>query len=93
MVKIGHYDIELVPSTSWGKSLYKLSRTKGVGFGRRWLKIRERELSRTGNKCEICGFSGKGLSCHEKWQYDEINLIQKLVRYEIVCQNCNWFYI
>jgi len=89
VVQIGSFDIELVPSTSWGKSLSKLSRTSGVGFGRRWLKIRERELARAGNQCEICGFVGKGLNCHEKWQYDETNLIQKLIGYEIVCPNCN----
>jgi hypothetical protein len=41
-----------------------------------WNKIRERELRRADYKCEICGYSGKGLHCHEIW---------KLVGYKILC--------
>jgi hypothetical protein len=87
MVRAGRFDIELVPSTSWGKSLYQLA----WKTGRRstWKLIRERELQRAGSKCEICGFSGKGLTCHEKWKYDELKYVQKLTGYEIACRKCS----
>ena len=91
MVKVGPYNIDLVPRSSWGKSLSQLARTTGSGFRSTWDKIRERELERCGYKCEICGVSGeKGdLLCHEKWCYDESDYTQRLTGYEVVCKNCN----
>ena len=91
MVKVGPYNIDLVPQKSWGKSLYQLARTKSSGFRSIWDRIRERELERCGYKCEICGTSGeKGeLLCHEKWCYDESDYTQRLTGYEVVCKNCN----
>ena len=87
MVKAGPFNIELVPATSWGKSLYKLTHTR---ISRRyWDDIRARELRRAGSKCEICGDSSTGLTCHEKWEYDETRHIQKLVGYEITCRDCS----
>ena len=91
MVKVGPYNIDLVPKKSWGKSLSQLARTKGSGFGSIWNRIRERELERCGYKCEICGASReKGqLLCHEKWCYDESDYTQRLAGYEVVCKDCN----
>jgi hypothetical protein len=91
MVKVGPYDIDLIPLNSWGKNLSELARKKRSGFRRIWGKIRERELERCGYRCEICGASGeKGeLLCHEKWYYDESGYIQRLIGYEVVCKDCN----
>lgn len=91
MARVGPYNIDLVPRTSWGKSLSQLARTKGSGFKRVWDRIRERELERCGFKCEICGASGeKGeLLCHEKWRYDDSDCTQRLTGYEVVCKDCN----
>ena len=91
MVKVGPYNIDLVPKKSWGKSLSQLARTKGSGFGSIWNTIRKRELERCGYKCEICGVSGERgeLLCHEKWCYDESDFTQRLTGYEVVCKNCN----
>jgi len=91
MVKVGPYNIDLVPLKSWGKSLSRLARTRGSGFRSIWDRIRERELERCGYKCEICGTSGeKGeLLCHEKWCYDESDYTQRLTGFEVVCKDCN----
>jgi len=91
MVRVGCYNIDLVPRKSWGKSLSQLARAKGSGFGSTWDRIRERELERCGYRCEICGASGeKGeLLCHEKWCYDKSDYIQRLTGYEVVCKDCN----
>ncbi len=83
MVKIGPFDATLVPKSSWYKSLANLLDRKI------WNKIRERELKRAGYKCEICGYSGRGLHCHEIWEYDDEKKIQKLVGYKILCERCH----
>jgi len=53
----------------------------------RWEQIRRREISRANFRCEICGADGL-LECSERWQYDDVNHIQKLMGYEVVCPNC-----
>jgi hypothetical protein len=91
MVRVGCFNIDLVPLKSWGKSLSRLARTKGSGFGSAWNRIRERELERCGYRCEICGASKKRgeLFCHEKWFYDESDYTQRLTGYEVVCGDCS----
>ena len=83
MVKIGVFDATLVPRSSWYKSLANLLDKET------WKMIRKRELRRAGYKCEICGYSGKGLHCHEIWEYDDKRKIQKLVGYRILCERCH----
>ena len=83
MVKIGPFDATLVPKSSWYKSLANLLDRET------WNRIRERELRRAGYKCEICGYSGKGLHCHEMWEYDDKKKVQKLVGYKILCERCH----
>ena len=89
MVRVGSYSVELIPSTTWGRSLYHLSRKKGSGFRGIWDKIRQRELARAGNKCEICGVSSIPLICNEKWSFQKETLTQKLVGYEMACRDCD----
>ena len=83
MVKIGPFDATLVPSSSWFKSL------ANVLDKETWKRIRRRELRRAGYKCEICGYRGKGLHCHEIWEYDDEKKIQRLVGYKILCERCH----
>ena len=83
MVKIGPFDATLVPSSSWFKSL------ANVLDKETWKRIRRRELKRAGYKCEICGYRGKGLHCHETWEYDDEKKIQRLVGYKILCERCH----
>jgi len=44
-------------------------------------------MDRANYRCEICGADGV-LECYERWFYDDINHVQKLVGYEIVCPSC-----
>lgn len=39
-------------------------------------------------KCEICG-SPERLNCHEHWEFDEANAVQRLVRLGTVCNMCH----
>ena len=83
-IKGKEYDISLIPSTSWYKSLANLL-PKDV-----WRRIRNRELKRVGFKCELCGKKQSyGLNCHEVWEFDDIRKIQKLVGYRILCRPCH----
>ena len=89
MVTVGLYNIQLIPATTWGKSLAKLARQKGSGFRSIWDKIRERELNRAGQKCEICRAAASGLICHEKWMFDDAQHVQRLAGYEVTCRECS----
>jgi len=44
-----------------------------------------------GYKCEICGGTGPKwpVECHEVWEYDDVNNIQKLVRTIALCPDCH----
>ncbi len=88
MVRVGPYDIVLVPTTSWGKSLAHLGRID-LGFRGRWEQIRKREIKRAKGVCEYCGAKGKALFCHEQWTYTTPTKTQKLSGYKISCRNCN----
>ena len=83
MVKIGPFDATLIPRSSWSKSL------ANVLDKETWRKIRQRELKRAGYKCEICGYSGRGLHCHEIWEYDDEKKVQRLIGYKILCERCH----
>lgn len=75
--------IELVPRTSFGKSLRKdLGQYK-------WGKIRKKVYERHGNKCAVCGSSEGRLICHEEWEFQLEKRIQKLVGFKAVCTLCN----
>ncbi|WP_159079281.1 hypothetical protein [Plantactinospora sp. BC1] len=78
--------IELVPRPLWGKTLAKtLPRSK-------WRALRAWALGRAHNACEVCGFrpvDGKGLICHEVWEYDDDQMIQTLAGLEIHCTECD----
>ena len=74
--------IELVPRTTWQlNARSELSQ-------RTWDKIRKREYTRTNNKCEICGVSGR-VECHEKWTFNHNTKIQKLVGLFVLCNECH----
>jgi len=75
--------MDLVPQTSWGKSLYDLL-PKTL-----WSKIREKEINKAGEKCSICAASASKLFCHEIWDYDDNNHVQRLIGFRIVCAMCN----
>jgi hypothetical protein len=74
--------IELVPRTSWYKNLRKYVSKKD------WDKIRNRTYAEYGYRCGICGAEGR-LNCHEIWEYDDKNHIQKLKGFIALCNMCH----
>lgn len=77
--------IELVPKTSWYDNV-RSHVSKEV-----WDKLRNEVYFQASYKCEICG--GKGpkwpVECHEVWEYDDVNHVQKLVKFIALCPNCH----
>lgn len=80
-------NIQLVPSPLWGKSLARLA-SKSPKWNEIWRKIRQFELQRTGNRCEVCGSELAGV-CHEEWEYDDTKHIQRLIGFRVLCSLCN----
>ena len=60
-----------------------------------WDKIRFISYEKAGNKCEICKDSGKNqgykhnVECHEIWEYDDENLVQRLIGLISLCPMCH----
>jgi len=81
--------IELIPSTCFRSNVRTMVSTKD------WDKIRHISYESANNKCEICGDTGKNqgykhnVECHEIWDYDDDNHIQKLVGLISLCVNCH----
>lgn len=81
--------IELVPKTCW------YSNVRSNVTNSEWDIIRKKSYNIANNKCEICFDIGKNqgvnhnVECHEIWQYDDINHIQKLIGLISLCPNCH----
>lgn len=75
--------IELVPSTSWYSNLRNNIKRKD------WDIIRKEIYAKYDYKCGICGVSNVTLNCHEIWEYDDKNHIQKLGGFIALCNNCH----
>ena len=77
--------VELVPSTSWGSNL------RSVLPPAEWARLSRQVRTEAGMRCEICGGRGKHhpVECHEVWEYDDENLIQRLVRLIALCPDCH----
>lgn len=78
---------ELVPKPLWRHSAYHL-----LGRGSDWKRIRLDALKSCGCTCEICGLesaSGRGLNCHEVWDYDDDTRTATLVKLRIQCSACD----
>ncbi|EQD31721.1 hypothetical protein B2A_13732, partial [mine drainage metagenome] len=57
--------VDLVPQTAWFTNV-----RSAVSRGD-WDRLRKHVYVRAGNKCEVCGASGR-LEAHERWEYDEM---------------------
>lgn len=73
---------ELVPSSCWYSNL----RNKVERFI--WDDIRKKAYKEAGYRCAVCSASGK-LNCHEVWQYDDAEHIQKLLGFIALCDLCH----
>jgi 5-methylcytosine-specific restriction endonuclease McrA len=74
---------ELVPSTVWYSSLYRLL-PRDV-----WNNIRESIIAKNSRKCQICGETEGTMNLHEIWNYDDANHIQKLDGFILLCVMCH----
>ncbi len=85
MTKILPLTIELVPSSSW------YSNVRSNVSQNEWNNIKKYTFTKANNKCEICGNIGKKhpVECHEVWEYDDKNNIQKLNGCIALCPNCH----
>lgn len=81
--------VELIPSTC------HFSNVRTTVTSSEWDKIRFISYEAAGNKCEICKDTGKNqgykhnVECHEIWNYDDENHIQKLVGLISLCPTCH----
>jgi len=82
MVKKLKLTIELVPKTSWCNNVRKIVSKSS------WNEIRQKANAKCDNKCSSCGSEGR-LNCHEIWQYDDQNYIQRLIGFTALCNLCH----
>jgi hypothetical protein len=75
--------MELVPSTVWYSSLFRLLPSDV------WNSIRSSIIARNGRKCQICGETEGTMNLHEIWEYDDQKHIQKLVGFILLCKMCH----
>ncbi len=81
--------VELIPSTC------HFSNVRTTVKAKEWDKIRFLSYEAAGHKCEICKDTGTNqgynhdLECHEIWEYDDINHIQKLIGLISLCPTCH----
>lgn len=76
-------EIELVPDSCWYGNL------RSILSSAQWDFVRKDAYARAGGKCMICGTATARLEAHEKWNYDEVNCVQKLADVVAVCKNCH----
>ncbi len=77
--------VEEVPWSSRGKSLSQLLPES------RWKKIRERVYADHGQRCAICDTKreDRRLDCHEVWEYDDEEHVQRLKGFVALCHLCH----
>jgi hypothetical protein len=75
--------VDLVPKTAWNQSLAKLLPRKV------WTGIRESHIEQNGEICQICGQTEGIFNLHEIWNYDDVNYIQKLDGFVLLCKMCH----
>lgn len=77
--------IELVPSTCW------YSNVRSEVSKREWDAIRRAVYARAGHVCEVCGGVGPKwpVECHEVWEYDDWDYVQRLTRMVALCPDCH----
>ncbi|MFY9307610.1 MAG: hypothetical protein WAQ28_01040 [Bacteroidia bacterium] len=75
-------NIQLIPYKNWGKNFRNQ-------YPKSWEKRREEQLRVSNYQCSICGDTKSELHCHEDWDIDHENLIQRLRGLKIVCEYCH----
>jgi hypothetical protein len=76
-------EVELVPSTVWYSSLYRLLPREA------WNSIRNGIIEQNGRKCQICGETEGKMNLHEMWKYDDKKHVQRLEGFVLLCTMCH----
>ncbi len=75
---------EMLPATTWEENLRAKLPTD------RWDALRRHAYSAAGYRCEICGDFGRPtLEAHERWEWDDLWCVQKLVGIVALCPACH----
>lgn len=74
--------VELVPQTSW------YSNMRSAVSKERWDACRKQVYADGGNRCGICGATGR-LECHEIWEHDDAAHVQTLRGFIALCPLCH----
>lgn len=77
--------IELVPKSCWFSNLRDhLTESQ-------WKEVKLSTFKAAENRCEICNGVGEKwpVECHEVWEYDDINKVQRLVKTIALCPACH----
>lgn len=75
--------IELVPSTVWYSSLYRVLPNEV------WNQIRNEIIKTRGKQCEICGEEKGVMNLHEVWEYDDSKHVQTLLGFQLLRTLCH----
>lgn len=77
--------INLIPRTSFFKNV------RSEVSKEQWDILRKKCYKLANYRCEICDGVGEKhpVECHEIWEYDDKNKIQKLVRLIALCPSCH----
>lgn len=77
--------IELVPKSCWFSNL------RDHLTSSQWENVKKDTFKKAENRCEICFAVGKRwpVECHEVWNYDDKNNIQKLLGTIALCPSCH----
>jgi hypothetical protein len=54
-----------------------------------WNGIRENTIKKKGKKCQICGEVEGIMNLHETWNYDDVDHVQKLDGFILLCPMCH----
>lgn len=76
-------NFELVPDSCWYSNL------RSILSPAQWDTVRREAYSRAGGRCMVCGAKSSRLEAHERWEYDEVNAVQKLSDVVAVCRACH----
>lgn len=85
MYGMAHIELELIPQPTWNVNLRLVLKAS------HWKKLSKSVRDQSGEHCSLCGRNrnGRPLECHERWEYDDVQRIQRLVGLEALCKACH----
>lgn len=73
---------DMLPDTTWEQNIRQYHGQET------WNRLRKHAYANAGFRCEICGEKGK-LEAHEHWEFDNDNIVQRLVGLYCLCTLCH----